>query len=89
MKTIGSYPEVRLRRNRKTDWSRRLVSENSLSSNDLIWPIFLTEGKNKKEQISKISEDSKKTSSIKRSSVTAFSLKPFFFRVPMDLLDNL
>ena len=52
MKLIGSYPSTRLRRNRKTDWSRRLVSENSLSSNDLIWPIFLTEGKNQKNQIS-------------------------------------
>ena len=52
MKLIGSYPGTRLRRNRKTEWSRRLVSENSLSSNDLIWPIFLTEGKNQKNQIS-------------------------------------
>ena len=51
MKNIGSYPNVRMRRNRKTDWSRRLVQENSLSSNDLIWPIFLTEGKNIKETI--------------------------------------
>ena len=51
MKNIGSYPNVRLRRNRKTDWSRRLVQENSLSTNDLIWPIFITEGKNIKEPI--------------------------------------
>tara|TARA_Y100000590_G_scaffold361176_1_gene417748 strand:- start:367 stop:1356 length:990 start_codon:yes stop_codon:yes gene_type:complete len=51
MKNIGSYPDVRLRRNRKADWSRRLVSENNLSSNDLIWPIFLKEGKNIKEPI--------------------------------------
>jgi porphobilinogen synthase len=51
MKLIGSYPGTRLRRNRKTDWTRRLVSENSLSSNDLIWPIFLTDGKNQKNQI--------------------------------------
>ena len=52
MKLIGSYPNTRLRRNRKTDWSRCLVSENTLSANDLIWPIFLTDGKNKKNQIS-------------------------------------
>ena len=52
MKLIGSYPNTRLRRNRKTDWSRRLVSENILSANDLIWPIFLTDGKNQKNQIS-------------------------------------
>jgi len=52
MKNIGSYPNVRLRRNRKTDWSRRLVQENNLSPNDLIWPIFIKEGKNQKEPIS-------------------------------------
>jgi len=51
MKNIGSYPNVRLRRNRKTEWSRRLVQETSLSPSDLIWPIFLREGKNIKEPI--------------------------------------
>ena len=51
MKNVGSYPGTRLRRNRKTEWSRKLVSENNLSSNDLIWPIFLREGKNTKESI--------------------------------------
>ena len=51
MKNIGSYPNVRLRRNRKTDWSRRLVRESDLSANDLIWPIFIREGKNIKEPI--------------------------------------
>ena len=51
MKQTGSFPQVRLRRNRKTDWSRRLVRENTLSANDLIWPIFIREGKNIKEPI--------------------------------------
>ncbi|MDC0205322.1 porphobilinogen synthase [Pelagibacteraceae bacterium] len=51
MKYIGKYPSTRLRRNRKKDWSRRLVQENSLSTNDLIWPIFIREGKNIKEPI--------------------------------------
>ena len=51
MKSIGSYPSVRLRRNRKAEWVRRLVSESNLSSNDLIWPIFIREGKNIKEPI--------------------------------------
>ena len=51
MRNIGSYPTTRLRRNRKTTWSRRLVQENTLSPNDLIWPIFICEGKNKKESI--------------------------------------
>ncbi len=35
---------TRLRRNRKSDWSRRLVRENVLTTNDLIWPIFLVDG---------------------------------------------
>ena len=44
----GKYPNLRLRRNRKSNWSRRLVSENTLSVNDLILPVFVIEGKNKK-----------------------------------------
>ena len=51
MKNIGSYPNVRLRRNRKAEWSRRLVSESNLSANDLIWPIFIRNGKNIKEPV--------------------------------------
>jgi len=51
MKNIGSYPNTRLRRNRKKEWSRRLVQENTLSPNDLIWPIFICEGRNVKERI--------------------------------------
>ena len=43
----GKYPNLRLRRNRKSDWTRRLVSENTLSVNDLILPLFVIEGKNK------------------------------------------
>ena len=44
----GKFPSLRLRRNRKNDWSRRLVEENNLTSNDFILPIFVIEGKNKK-----------------------------------------
>ncbi|MBA1337488.1 MAG: porphobilinogen synthase [Pelagibacterales bacterium] len=51
MKIPGSYPNTRLRRNRKKDWCRRLLQENKLSTNDLIWPIFVREGKNVKEPI--------------------------------------
>ena len=40
----GAYPTVRMRRNRKADWSRRLNAENRLSVDDLIWPIFLIDG---------------------------------------------
>tara|TARA_B100000767_G_scaffold272567_1_gene300531 strand:- start:9 stop:1007 length:999 start_codon:yes stop_codon:yes gene_type:complete len=51
MKILGKYPNTRLRRIRKSDWIRRLVSENHLSANDLVLPIFIREGKNKKEPI--------------------------------------
>ena len=47
----GKFPNLRLRRSRKNDWSRRLIEENSLSANDFILPIFLIDGKNKKESI--------------------------------------
>ena len=47
----GKFPSLRLRRSRKNDWSRRLIEENSLSPNDFILPIFLIEGKNKKQPI--------------------------------------
>ena len=47
----GKYPSLRLRRSRKEDWSRRLIQENSLSASDFILPIFLIDGKNKKQPI--------------------------------------
>ena len=47
----GKYPSLRLRRSRKYSWSRRLIRENDLSTNDLILPIFLTDGKNKQIKI--------------------------------------
>ena len=47
----GKYPSLRLRRTRKYSWSRKLIQENSLSCSDLIYPIFLTEGKNKKQPV--------------------------------------
>ena len=37
----GQFPSTRPRRNRLTDWSRRLVRENSLRADDLIWPLFI------------------------------------------------
>ena len=45
MPTPG-YPATRMRRNRKADWSRRLMRENALSASDFIWPIFLADGEN-------------------------------------------
>ena len=40
----GQFPSTRLRRNRRTAWSRRLVAENRLSVDDLIWPVFVQDG---------------------------------------------
>ena len=39
--TLGAYPQVRMRRNRTDDWSRRLVAESRLSADDFIWPVFV------------------------------------------------
>ena len=47
----GKFPSLRLRRSRKNDWSRRLIEENNLTPNDFILPLFLIEGKNKKQSI--------------------------------------
>ena len=41
----------RLRRMRKADWSRRLVQENRLTVDDLIWPVFIIDGENRREDI--------------------------------------
>jgi len=49
--TGGAYPAVRLRRNRRADWSRRLVAETVLTPADLIWPLFVIEGKGVREPI--------------------------------------
>ncbi|MQT88030.1 porphobilinogen synthase [Pseudomonas helleri] len=49
--SLGSYPAVRLRRNRADDWTRRLVAENTLSTDDLIWPIFIKEGPGHRESV--------------------------------------
>ncbi|MEO1497725.1 MAG: porphobilinogen synthase [Planctomycetota bacterium] len=48
---LGRFPSTRLRRNRRYDWSRRLVSEARLSAADLIWPVFVCEGADRTEPI--------------------------------------
>ena len=48
----GQYPKRRLRRNRVYDFSRRLVAENQLTINDLIYPVFIVEGNNITESVS-------------------------------------
>lgn len=41
---LGAYPAVRMRRTRQADWSRRMVAENRLTADDLIWPVFVQDG---------------------------------------------
>ena len=44
----GAFPRTRMRRNRRDAWSRALVAENRLSPSDLIWPVFVQDGKGKR-----------------------------------------
>ncbi|MFN0197296.1 MAG: porphobilinogen synthase [Planctomycetaceae bacterium] len=48
----GRFPHTRLRRLRRHDWSRRLVAEHHLRASDLIWPVFIREGKGERTPIS-------------------------------------
>ncbi|MFN4272890.1 MAG: porphobilinogen synthase [Aliihoeflea sp.] len=51
-RTVDEITEGRrLRRMRKADWSRRLVRENQLTVDDLIWPVFVIDGENRREAI--------------------------------------
>ena len=43
----GAFPRLRMRRNRRDPWTRRLVAENRLTVDDLIWPVFVQEGSRK------------------------------------------
>jgi len=75
----GRYPNLRLRRNRKTDWSRRLIEESNLSSNDFILPIFLIDGKNKVQSIKTMPE-------VYRYSINKLDKiidKAIFLKIPM------
>ncbi|HYF09319.1 MAG TPA: porphobilinogen synthase [Acetobacteraceae bacterium] len=49
--TPGAFPSVRMRRNRRDAWTRRLVAENTLTVDDLIWPIFVIEGTNEERAV--------------------------------------
>ncbi len=48
---LGRYPAVRMRRMRKDDFSRRLMREHQLTTDDLIYPIFIIDGKNRTEAV--------------------------------------
>ena len=49
---MSAFPALRMRRNRRTAWSRALVRENTLTPHDLIWPVFVIEGQNRTEEVS-------------------------------------
>ncbi len=51
MKVYGSFPQVRMRRMRRDEYSRRLMREHVLTSNDLIYPVFVIEGKGKTQAV--------------------------------------
>jgi len=51
MKIYGQFPAVRMRRMRRDDFSRRLMRETVLTANDLIYPVFIVEGKNRTEKV--------------------------------------
>ena len=48
---LGAYPRTRLRRNRRDAWSRALIAEHSLQVSDLIWPLFVHEGVERREPV--------------------------------------
>ncbi|AVJ56987.1 porphobilinogen synthase [Idiomarina sp. OT37-5b] len=51
MTELGKFPMTRMRRNRATDFRRRLVAETSVSVNDLIYPMFVVEGEQQRQQV--------------------------------------
>jgi porphobilinogen synthase len=51
MQVYGSFPAVRMRRMRRDDFSRRLMREHVLTSNDLIYPVFVIEGKQRTQAV--------------------------------------
>jgi porphobilinogen synthase len=52
MHVLGQYPHKRMRRMRRDDFSRNLMRENALTPSDLIYPVFVLDGKNREELVS-------------------------------------
>ena len=85
MKIIGSFPKIRLRRLRKSKWIRDLVSETTISKNDLILPIFIREGKNKIDSIKSMPDVKRYTidklpiilNQVKKYKIPAVALFPY------------
>jgi len=84
---LGRYPRTRLRRNRRDAWSRRLVAENHLSAADLIWPVFVQDGKAKRTPIpsmpgvarvsvDELVKDARKAARLKIPAIALFPVVP-------------
>ncbi len=69
METLGRFPERRMRRNRRDAFSRRLVQEHRLSTDDLIYPVFVIDGKNREEPVASMPGIARQT--VDRLAVTA------------------
>jgi porphobilinogen synthase len=95
-----SHPDIdritgrrRLRRNRRTDWSRRLVRETNLTVNDLIWPIFLTDGERRRDPVASmpgvdrlsIDHAAREAERAARLGIPALALFPYTDRSRRDL----
>jgi hypothetical protein len=74
----SSFPLRRPRRVRKHDFSRRLVRENRLSVDDLIYPMFVLDGENRRENISSMP-------GIERLSLDSISLPTGFSGKPIEI----
>ena len=81
MKIAGKFPNIRLRRVRNSSWIRRLISENNLSVNDLILPIFVRDGKNKIEPI-------KSMPGVNRYSVDKLNIYTILFNIEIQVVGN-
>lgn len=87
------FPTTRMRRNRQSDWSRRLVQENHLHVSDLIWPVFVQEGDISHTPISsmpgvsrlsipQLVEDAKKAEALGIPAIALFPATPHECKTP-------
>src|SRR3546814_10740328 len=75
--THASFPAIRMRRTRAAAWSRAMFAENRIGPQDLIWPLFVTEGKEVEEPVSSLrsEEHTSELQSLMRISYAVFCLK--------------
>jgi len=90
---MSQFPSTRMRRIRQNDWSRRLVQENHLSVNDLIWPVFVQEGTGQRTEISSMPgiyrysidlliEESKRAEDLGIPAIALFPVTPLECKTP-------